>query len=79
MIKKSRLMLLALVFIVVFSSVVFAEPYAPGQTGAAFDQKVVARVDGNKLIEHIRVLSEDIGPRVAGTDAEWAAAEYIAD
>jgi len=79
MTKKLRMMLLVLAFIVVFSSVAFADPYAPGQTGAAFDQKVVARVDGNRLIEHIRVLSEDIGPRVAGTDAEWAAAEYIAD
>jgi len=78
MLKKSRVMLLVLAFIVVFSSVALADTYAPGQTGAAFDQKIAARVDGDKLIEHIRVLSEDIGPRVAGTPEEWEAAEYIA-
>jgi aminopeptidase YwaD len=28
-------------------------------------------------MEHIRVLAEEIGPRVAGTEEEWAGAEYI--
>ncbi len=43
----------------------------------AFDRKVIERVDGARALEHIRVLSEEIGPRVAGTDEEWVAANYI--
>lgn len=85
MFKKSRSLACVLVFILAISTVAFAAPNekgnsdnAPGRTGAAFDQRIVARVDGDRLIEHIRVLSEDIGPRVAGTEAEWAGAEYIA-
>ena len=33
--------------------------------------------DSERAVEHIRYLSEDIGPRVAGTDEEKQAAEYI--
>lgn len=84
MFKKTKKLALVLAFMLIFSSVALTTPVvandysAPGQTGSAFDQKIVARVDGNKLVQHIRVLSEDIGPRVAGTDAEWEAANYIA-
>ena len=85
MVKRHRLLALILVFVMAISTVSFATPNekgnssnAPGKSGAAFDQKIVSNVDGDMLMEHVRVLSEDIGPRVAGTDQEWKAAEYIA-
>lgn len=33
--------------------------------------------DADRAMDHIRYLSEELGPRVAGTDAERQAAEYI--
>ncbi len=35
--------------------------------------------EGARALEHVRVLSEDIGPRVSGTAAEDEAAEYLAE
>lgn len=49
-----------------------------GKSNAAHDQKVVARVDAKKAIEHIRYLSEEIGPRPGGLEAEKQAADYVA-
>ncbi len=43
------------------------------------DQKVVARVDAARAIEHVRYLSEEIGPRPGGLEAEKESAEYIAN
>jgi aminopeptidase YwaD len=38
-----------------------------------------AEFEGARALEHVRVLSEDIGPRVSGTAAEDETAEYLAE
>ncbi|MEU2611805.1 M28 family peptidase [Micromonospora sp. NPDC007271] len=42
------------------------------------DRKVVAQVSAERALSHLRVLSEDIGPRIGGTASERRAADYIA-
>ncbi len=42
------------------------------------DRKVIAQVSTKKALEHLKVLSEDIGPRIGGTESERRAAHYIA-
>ncbi len=49
---------------------------APGLT--PLDREVVGRIRVGRAIEHIRILSEDIGPRIGGTESESRAADYIA-
>jgi aminopeptidase YwaD len=44
----------------------------PGATGPA-------EFEGVRALEHVRVLSEEIGPRVSGTEGEDEAAEYLAE
>lgn len=76
MVKKGlRILSLILVFVMAFSMTSFAAPNTKATT--AFDQKVLARIDARKAFEHIKYLSETIGPRVAGTEEERKAAEYI--
>lgn len=50
---------------------------APGKSGAAFDQKVIARIDQERMYEDVYHLTETIGPRVAGTDAEKETADFL--
>ncbi|MEA5095072.1 MAG: M28 family peptidase [Sedimentibacter saalensis] len=76
MVKKScRILSMILVFMMVFSMSSFAAVNTNAST--AFDQKVLARIDSRKALEHIKYLSETIGPRVAGTAEERQAANYI--
>ncbi|MET0492358.1 MAG: M28 family peptidase [Actinoplanes sp.] len=42
------------------------------------DQQVVGGVSAGRALKHLRVLTETIGPRVAGTPGERAAADYLA-
>jgi aminopeptidase YwaD len=42
------------------------------------DYPVVARVRAKRALEHLRVLSDKIGPRIAGTPGELKAKDYIA-
>jgi len=56
---------------------VLADPL-PQPAQAAFDRKVVARLSADQALEHIAYLSETIGPRSAGMEAEWQGAAYIA-
>ncbi|MEV4318700.1 M20/M25/M40 family metallo-hydrolase [Actinocrispum sp. NPDC049592] len=42
------------------------------------DYPVVARVRAQRALEHLRVLSDQIGPRIAGTQGELRAKDYIA-
>ncbi|CAM3932007.1 M20/M25/M40 family metallo-hydrolase [Kibdelosporangium persicum] len=42
------------------------------------DLPVVARVRARRALEHLRVLSDRIGPRIAGTEGELRAKDYIA-
>lgn len=50
---------------------------ASGQSEAAFDQKVIARISAERMYEDVYHLTETIGPRVAGTPAEKETAEFI--
>lgn len=50
---------------------------APGKSGAAFDQKVIARIDQERMYEDVYHLTETIGPRVAGTEAEKETADFL--
>jgi aminopeptidase YwaD len=43
------------------------------------DFPVVARVRASRALEHLRVLSDQIGTRIAGTESEHRAKDYIAD
>ncbi|WP_329111315.1 M28 family peptidase [Micromonospora sp. NBC_01699] len=43
------------------------------------DRLVASRVSARRAIDHLRVLSERIGPRIGGTASERAAADYIED
>jgi aminopeptidase YwaD len=50
---------------------------APTLTSA--DHRVVERVSARRALQHLKVLSEGIGPRIGGTRSERQAANYIAD
>lgn len=49
-----------------------------GKSAAAHDQKVVARADAERAIQHVKYLSETIGPRIGGLESEKKAADYVA-
>ncbi|NLT26603.1 MAG: M28 family peptidase [Microbacteriaceae bacterium] len=49
----------------------------PAATLPSFEQELLDRVDSDRIWEHDVRLSVDIGPRVAGSPAEEAAAQYI--
>ncbi|MBO4206466.1 M28 family peptidase [Micromonospora echinofusca] len=42
------------------------------------DRKIIAQVSAERALSHLRVLSEDIGPRIGGTASERRAADYLA-
>ncbi|MCP3802236.1 M28 family peptidase [Allokutzneria sp. A3M-2-11 16] len=42
------------------------------------DRAVVARASARRAMEHLQVLSNEIGPRIGGTPSERRAADYIA-
>ncbi|MBM7095451.1 M28 family peptidase [Bacillus sp. H-16] len=56
---------------------VYAE--APGESGSAFDKRITQRFDTDRVMDHIYYLTEEIGPRVAGTEEEKETAAYIQD
>ncbi|ALC89358.1 aminopeptidase [Bacillus sp. FJAT-18017] len=61
-----------------FGSVGYAANDGAGKSAYSQDQKVIARVDAERAIEHVRYLSEEIGPRPGGLEAEKQSADYIA-
>lgn len=84
--KKSRFAALTLSASLLLSGVVMmpadfggqatAEAAKPGNP-AAFDQKVISRIDAERIYSDVHYLSETIGPRVAGTAEEREAAALI--
>lgn len=72
---QGRMLVITLALMLVFTSISFAAPNENAAT--AFDKKVLTRIDAERALEHIRYLSEEIGPRVATTEEEREAAEYI--
>lgn len=76
--KVSKLLSLLLVISLALGSIGFAaKDNNNGNSAAAHDQKIVARVDAERAIKHIRYLSEEIGPRNSGLAGEDRAAKYI--
>ena len=73
--KKSKLLSLIVAVAMVIPMISFAA--LSENALKAFDQKIINKVDANKALEHITYLSETIGPRVAGTEEEEVAANYI--
>jgi aminopeptidase YwaD len=72
--RRIPLRALALVGAVAFAGC--AEPGPPPPVACTFD--LVDRVDADRAMEHLRHLSVEIGPRVASSQAEREAAEYLA-
>ncbi|WP_243290164.1 M28 family peptidase [Bacillus sp. FJAT-47783] len=58
-------------------SAVSAEPLQAQNVHSnhAFDNKIIKRISADKIYHHIATLSEQ--PRVAGTESEWKAVQYI--
>lgn len=56
-----------------------ASPAATATRSPTPSVSVGGEVSGQTAFTHVQALADDIGPRVAGTDAERQAAEYIAE
>ncbi|WP_066304695.1 M20/M25/M40 family metallo-hydrolase [Bacillus sp. FJAT-29814] len=77
--KGSKVFASLLAVSIAFGSVGFASAETSnGKSAYSHDQKVVARVDAARAIEHVRYLSEEIGTRPGGLEGEKRSAEYIA-
>lgn len=77
---RSKVFASLLAVSIAFGSVGSVSADSPnGKSSYAHDQKVVARVDANRAIEHVRYLSEEIGTRPGGLEAEKRSADYIAN
>ncbi|MFD1708421.1 M28 family peptidase [Siminovitchia sediminis] len=64
----------------IFTPAAAAKEGPPNQQAAqAFDNKIVKKIDKERIYQHVYNLSVDIGIRVAGTEGEMAAVHYIAD
>ncbi|KAB2334549.1 M20/M25/M40 family metallo-hydrolase [Cytobacillus depressus] len=78
--KMPKVLVTVLTASLAFGSVGYAAP-AIGESGKSAysqDQKIVARVDAERAIEHIKYLSKEIGTRPGGLEAEKKSADYIA-
>ncbi len=54
-------------------------PSATPQRSATPDPILSTEIDGDRIYEHVRMLSEEIGPRPAGTPNELRSRDYIRD
>ncbi|BAQ09714.1 predicted aminopeptidases [Bacillus sp. OxB-1] len=77
--KKSSRLLLSLLMAVAFVFLPATANAAPPnqQASQAMDNKIVKKIDKEKIYEHVHELSVNIGPRVAGTEGERQAVDYI--
>ena len=57
---------------------IYKAPIIVEAVSQAFDNKVVKKIDAEKIYSHVSELSVGIGERVAGTEAERKAVDYIA-
>ena len=77
--KKMLVVLLVVGMLLTMATPALTNPNGmPEQALPAFDQRILARVSAERALEHVRVLSEDIGPRPAGLPNEYLAGDYIA-
>jgi aminopeptidase YwaD len=70
-----KLLAVVMTLMMTITSISFAAPNENAST--AFDKKILSRIDSERASKHISYLTETIGPRVAGTQEERQAAEYI--
>jgi len=84
--KKFRIVMLSTLLVTssfyllpgqVFELGIAAATSENGQSKAAFDQKVIARISTEKMYNDANFMSETIGPRVAGTEEEKYTANFI--
>lgn len=50
-----------------------------GGSAHAFDNKIIKKIDEDRIYEHVSHLSEEIGPRGAGTEAELETVDYLVE
>lgn len=69
------------VIIMLFTLLPFAalEAEARNPSAQAFDNRIIKQIDVDNIYDHVYHLSENIGPRVYGTEAELETVEYLAD
>lgn len=72
--KRLKYVSLLLILFMMMATPVFA---APGGSDQAFDNKIVKRIKVDNIYHHIQYLSEEIGPRPAGSEAELKTVEYL--
>ncbi|WP_096438694.1 M28 family peptidase [Alteribacter populi] len=79
MIKKH--MMVVAVFALMFSMIPMSTFAAPpnDKAGQAFDNRIIKQIDVDNVYDHVYHLSENIGPRVAGTDAELETVDYLVE
>jgi aminopeptidase YwaD len=61
---------------------VIASPILAASSGGsdhAFDNKIIKRINADNMYQHVAYLSEEIGPRGAGTEGELATVNYLVE
>ncbi|MDM5224602.1 M20/M25/M40 family metallo-hydrolase [Cytobacillus sp. NJ13] len=78
--KSPKILAAALAASLAFGTIGYAAPLSNenGNSTHSQDQKIIARVNAERAIEHVRYLSEKIGTRPGGLENEKKSAEYIA-
>ncbi|MFD1705199.1 hypothetical protein ACFSCZ_00345 [Siminovitchia sediminis] len=66
----SALLLITSFFVVQAPAFSEASSKQENPSAKAYDQKVISRVDSERIFRDIHYLSETIGPRVTGTEEE---------
>lgn len=69
-------MALALAMVFLVSSLFFVS--ADVSADDSWDRMISSRVDADRAMDHLYMLSKKIGPRVSGMKSEKQAAKYIA-
>lgn len=79
--KSPKILAAALAASLAFGTIGYAAPLSNenGNSSHSQDQKIIARVNAERAIEHVRYLSEEIGTRPGGLENEKKSAEYIAN
>ncbi len=73
--KLKRLVSVLSTFAMILPLVSYAAPNKNALS--SFDKKITTKVNADQALKHISYLSETIGPRVAGTQSEKIASNYI--
>ncbi len=71
-----RVIALSLTMVLLVSLLFFESAAVSAE--APWDGEISSRVDADRALGHVRVLSDQIGPRVGGLESEKKAAKYIA-